>query len=456
MANGDPDTTELQPQPPVPFSTPGTPALPNVSPGAGTALANPPGAPDPVTQQRIKILETQRQQLEAAGQRQQEAYEEKKRTLAPYYKQQLDASNQLTATSAQATQQLVESQQEIAPYRAPDLRQSMGEWMMVAAAFGALGNAFARGSTTNSLTAFSGMLEGANKGSLEAINQNYQTWEANAKQAEAYNRQALTKYKAIMDNAKLNWDVKSAQIKMVADQYQDDIMSSAAEQKNITAQMEIYDKQDRFAERMQYTRERFAWQQQYASQYTQRLKDRGQIMAMTAALRTDEVAEAAIRRFEPVAALNGRIMRDLSAKVNPSEWTSMNAFTQALRKAGGDKDVAQFNLALESYRTEVGRILNTNLGGGGALSVNAKRDADAMVAGTAPPDVILRVTKTFDQEMKYKQDLITADKKYQQGRIDAYGTTATPAPYEAPTAPPTIPPGTETETPTEVETYRFD
>jgi hypothetical protein len=433
MAELDTEQPEVPP-PPVP------------GPTATTALANPPAAtptPDPVAQERLKILETQRQQLEAAGQRQQEAYEEKKKVLAPYYKQQLAASNRLSATSAQATQQLVESQQEIAPYRAPDLRQSMGEWMMLAASFGAIGNAFSRGSTTTALTAFSGMLEGANKGSLEAINQNYQTWEANAKQAEAYNRQALTKYKAIMDNAKLNWDVKSAQIKMVADQYQDDIMSSAAEQKNITAQMEIYDKQDRFAERMQYTRERFAWQQQYASQYTQRLKDRQQLMAIGSALRTDENAEAAIRRFEPVAALNGRILRDLSAKVNPTEWTSMNAFTQALRRAGGDEDVNQFNLALQSYRTEVGRILNTNLGGGGALSVNAKRDADDMIAGTAPPNVILRLTKTFDQEMKYKQELITADKKYQQGRIDAYGTTATPEPYQPPEAPPTIPPGTQ-------------
>src|SRR6516164_6817058 len=332
MAELDTEQPEVPP-PPVP------------GPTATTALANPPAAtptPDPVAQERLKILETQRQQLEAAGQRQQEAYEEKKKVLAPYYKQQLAASNRLTATSAQATQQLVESQQEIAPYRAPDLRQSMGEWMMVAAAFGALGNAFARGSTTNSLTAFSGMLEGANKGSLEAINQNYQTWEANAKQAEAYNRQALTKYKAIMDDAKLNWDVKAAQIKMIADQYQDDIMSSAAEQKNITQMMEIYNKQDRFDERMQYTRERFAFQQQYANQYTQRLKDRGQIMAMTAALRTDEVAEAALHRFEPVAELNGRILRDLAAKVNPSAWTNMNAFQQELRRVGGDKDVGQF------------------------------------------------------------------------------------------------------------------
>src|SRR6516162_5237187 len=392
MANGCVNYPELPPEEP-PFGPP--PPKIALGPSATNSLANPPAALDPVAQERIKTMQTQRQQLEAAGKREQEAFEEKKKVLAPYYQQQLAASNKLAATSEAQTAQLEQNLQPLPQYNAPDLRQAMGSWMMVAAAFGAIGNAFARGSTTASLTAFSGMLQGANKGSLEAVNQNYQTWEANAKQAEAYNRQALTKYKAIMDNAKLNWDVKSAQIKMIADQYQDDIMSSAAEQKNITQMMEIYDKQDRFDERMRYTREHGAFQQQYANQYTQRLKDRGQIMAMTAALRTDEVAEAALHRFEPVAELNGRILRDLAAKVNPSAWTNMNAFQQELRRVGGDKDVGQFIGALESYRTELGRILNTNLGGGGALSVSAKNDANNIVQGAASPDVIIRVTKSF-------------------------------------------------------------
>jgi hypothetical protein len=357
------------------------------------------------------------------------------------------ASRGLARTSEQATRELLGSQQQISPYQPPDLRGAMGDWMMLAAGFGAIGNAFARSSSTAALTAFSGILNGANKGSLEAINQNYQTWEANAKQAEAYNRQALVRYKAVMDNAQLNWDQKAAQIKMTADQYQDAIMSSAAEQKNITAMMEIYDKQDRFAQGMKMRRESLDMRKKWYEDYDRRIqtaaKNRAQISAIGAALRTDEVAEAAIRRFEPIAEYNGKILRELAAKVNPTAWTSMNAFQQELRRVGGDKDVGQFIGALESYRTELGRILNTNLGGGGALSVNAKRDADNIVQGTAAPDVIIRVTKSFDQEMKYKKDLIEADRKFQQGRIDAFGTTQTAPGYEAPVEPPIIPPGTE-------------
>jgi hypothetical protein len=244
MAELDTEQPEVPPPPQV-----------AIGPSAGMALANPPAAspapaPDPAAEARAGAWNAQARRMEALTAREETLFEERQKALAPMYDEARAASRGLARTSEQATHELLASQQEIAPYRAPDFRQSMGEWMMMAAAFGAIGNAFSRGNATNALTAFSGILNGANKGSLEAINQNYQTWEANAKQAEAYNRQALVRYKAVMDNAQLNWDQKSAQIKMTADQYQDAIMSSAAEQKNITAMMEIYDKQDRFAEGM--------------------------------------------------------------------------------------------------------------------------------------------------------------------------------------------------------------
>ena len=234
-----------------PAQPPLGPAPPQIAigPNATTALANPPAAsptPDPAAAARAAAWNAQAKRMEALTAREEKLFEERQKKLAPMYDEARAASRGLARTSEQATQELLANQQEIAPYRAPDFRQSMGEWMMLAAAFGAIGNAFVRSGTANSLTAMAGILNGANKGSLEAANQNYQTWEANARQAEVYNRQALTRYKAVMDNAQLNWDQKSAQIKMTADQYQDAIMSSAAEQKNITAMMEIYDKQERF------------------------------------------------------------------------------------------------------------------------------------------------------------------------------------------------------------------
>jgi hypothetical protein len=82
----------------------------------------------------------------------------------------------------------------------------------------------------------------------------------------------------------------------------------------------------------------------------------------------------------------------------------------------------------------------------GVLAVKNQAEMDEMLPQGSPPGVINRVTKFFDQDVDYKRALIENDRKMQQGRIDAYGTTATPPTLEVPQAPPVIPPGTETPT----------
>jgi hypothetical protein len=462
MANGDAPDPQDQYLPPA--QPPLGPAPPQVAigPGAGMALANPPAAspaappaPDPADAARTAAWNAAAARMQALTEREEKLSKQKQKALAPMYDEARAASRGLARTSEQATQQFLASQQEIPPYHAPDFRQNMGSWMMMAAAFGAIGNAFARSSSANAFTAFAGMLNGANKGEVEVFDQQYQAWQANAKAAEAYNRQALTRYKAVMDNAQLNWDQKAAQIKMTADQYQDAIMSSAAEQKNITAMMEIYDKQDRFAQGMQVRRESLEMRKKWQDNWVERQKISKEMTAESAALRADEVADAALSRFEPVAAYQGKVLRDLIAKVNPSDYTSYNEFQQALRRAGGDADVNQFIASLESYRTELGKILGSNLQGAGSLTNQQKGEANNILQQGASPVVINRVTKFFESEFKYKRELVAADAKYRQGKLKALGTAAEPTPYEAPQMPPTIPPGTEgTETP--VEDYRFD
>jgi hypothetical protein len=420
---------------------------PQLTPGATGALANPPAAPDPEAQARAAAWNAQAERMQKLTAREESLFEERQKKLAPMYDEARAASRNLAGTSQRATAELIQSQLNIPPYRPPDLRQDAGNWMMLAAGFGAIAGAFSRYHTTTALNSFAGMLQGFNKGSLEAINQNYETWNANARQAEAYNRQALTRYKAVMDNAQLNWDQKANMIKMTADQYQDAIMSSAAEQKNITQMMEIYDKQDRFAEGMKMRRETLEMHKKYYDDYEKRVrtavKTRAEVNAIGAALKQDEVAAAAMSRYEAIAVQNGKVMRALIGKVNPTEYTDLNTFLQALKRKGGDQDVNQFIAARTSYNTELGRILNTNLQGAGALSNQARTEASEMLQPGAPPGVVNRVTKFFDQEMEYKKQLVEADRKYQQGRLDAYGTGATAPAYEAPEPPPIIPPGTE-------------
>jgi hypothetical protein len=460
MANGDaPDPQDQYLRPAQPPFGPAPPQV-AIGPGAGMALANPPSAPpttapDPADAARTAAWNAAAARMQALTEREEKLSEQKQKALAPMYDEARAASRQMQRTSAEATQELLSNQQEIPPYRTPDFRQNMGSWMMMAASFGAIANAFARSNTTTALTAFSGMLSGYNKGSLEVADQQYQAWQANAKQAEAYNRQALTRYKAVMDNAQLNWDQKAAQIKMTADQYQDAIMSSAAEQKNITAMMEIYDKQDRFAQAMQTRRESLQMRKQWQDNWVERQKISKEMTAESAALRADEVADAALSRFEPVAAYQGKVLRDLIAKVNPSDYTNYNEFQQALRRIGGDKDVNQFIASLESYRTELGKILGSNLQGAGSLTNQQKGEANNILQQGASPAVINRVTQFFEGEFKYKRELVAADAKYRTGKIKALGTAAEPTPYEPPAQPPVIPPGTE-DTTVPVEDYRYD
>src|SRR5215472_12064244 len=146
----DVDTSMLDPNP--------TPGAPPLTPGATGALANPP-TPDSEPQARAEYVRAQTQRLEAAGQREQQAYEEKKKRLEPFYNQQLAAGQQLIATSEKQTQRLQEMLQPIPPYNPPgDMRKEAGDWMMLAAGFGAIAGAFSRYHTTTALNAFAGML----------------------------------------------------------------------------------------------------------------------------------------------------------------------------------------------------------------------------------------------------------------------------------------------------------
>jgi hypothetical protein len=446
MANGDaPDPQDVYLPPAMPPFGPPRPQV-AIGPSATNALATPPGAPDPEKAAAAAFWKQQMERSQEIGQRQQEEYEEKKKTLAPLYAEQLAAGRRLSQTSEQATQQLLANQQQIPPYNPPgDMRADAGAWMMLAAGFGAIIGRHGASYNTAALNSFAGMLNGFNQGSLKAIEQNYETWNTNAKRAEAINRQALLRYKAVIDNARMNWDQKAAMIKATADQYQDNIMSSAAEQKNITTMMEMYDKRDLAGQRMEIARQNLERQKNYQENYKQRMIDRAEISAIGTALRNDEVAEAALNRFEPVATRNGELLRKLVDKVNPTEYTDLNTFYAALRRKGDDADVNNFRAALTSYNTELGKIINTNLQGAGALSNQARSEANDMLLPGSPPNVIVRVTKYFDQEMKYKKDLVAADMKYRQRQLDAYRTTGTTPPaYEPPEPPPLIPPGTET------------
>ena len=340
MANGDLDPNLFNP----------TPAMgrPGLTPGATGALATPPGpasGADAKMVARARALQAQTDLALAAGRREQELYAQKQKALAPLYDEQRAASRRLTQVSEAETQRFLASQQPIPQYQEPDLRTAAGAWMMAAAGFGAIIGRHGASYNTAALDGFAGMLNGFNKGSLDAITVNYKTWETNAKRAEALNAQALDRYKKVIDNAALNWDQKAAMIKATADQYQDMIMASAAEQKNITQMMELFDKQDRFRETMQFHREQLGLgmdklDAQLAQNGLKRNLDTGKVEMDDSEGSPFYARAKAIAEYKqaPIAGARGgaAMLMGLVQKINPNydatKWTGATAYA---RTAGG-------------------------------------------------------------------------------------------------------------------------
>jgi len=136
-------------------------------------------------------------------------------------------------------------------------------------------------------------------------------------------------------------------------------------------------------------------------------------------------------------------LRNLIAKVSPSEYTDLNSFYQALAKKGGDKDVYNFRAALRLYNVEIARIVsNPNLTG--VLTVTAQTEQAELLPPDVPPETIERVTRFFDQEISYRTALVERRRKFNEDRLHALGTNAAAPTYTPPEPPPLIPPGTET------------
>jgi hypothetical protein len=242
MANGD-DTALLDPRP--------TPGAPGLTPGAGMALANPPADQDAAdrAQQRAERAQAL-QDLRAAQAEEMRLARARQKEMAPLYSDYATQLKQFGRTSEQQTQSLIAGRKDIPEYQPEDMRTAASAWMMAASLFGALAGGLGRRHISDGLAAYTGMLEGFNKGSIAATEQNYKTWQANADRALEYNRRMTDEYKAIMQNAKLNLDQRAALIEMTANKWQDQLMIPMAQQKNITGMANLMFHQETAAEKL--------------------------------------------------------------------------------------------------------------------------------------------------------------------------------------------------------------
>jgi hypothetical protein len=171
------------------------------------------------------------------------------------------ASDKLTKTGDQALATLKSKSKDVGSYQPPDLRDASWQWMSLAATFGTIAGAFSRYHVTTALNAFSGAMQGYAQGNIYRLNEDFKTWKANADAALSNNDKALREYEATMSNAKLNLDQKMSEVQMISSKYQDELMASAAAQKNFTTVAQIMMKKEQLAAQLAQHQETIEYHQ---------------------------------------------------------------------------------------------------------------------------------------------------------------------------------------------------
>jgi lipopolysaccharide export system protein LptC len=229
------------------------PLSPQVTPGAEAALAG----GDDAAAERAKYYRSQRERLERLSTREEELYSKKEAEEAPLRRDLEQSIKQTARTSELATQKFMTNQADLPQFNADSARGDGFQWMSLAAGFGAIAGALSRYHTTTALNAFAAMNTGYAKGQLQVWDQKYQEWQANSERAREYNQRALREYRAVMDNAQLNLDAKSNLMKMTADKWQDQLMSNAAQLRDVERMTQLMTAQDRFDEGLKLRKDAF-------------------------------------------------------------------------------------------------------------------------------------------------------------------------------------------------------
>jgi hypothetical protein len=225
----DDDTTVTALEPPAGGDDAGAAPTPPASPAAPAEAGAAAPAPQRVSP-FAKDWDALQAQQKALGEEQSDIYRKRDAALAPFRAQQLRTAQQRMPQPPKL--------QEQEPFTPPS-QEAMHGWVVAAGMLGALAGLAGRKSATTGLTAMAGMNKGLADGNLLAFNQNYKTWEANSKAVQENNRVALDRYNAVLKNQKLNMEQQSAEIEIIATQFQDPLMANTARQKNITQMAQI-------------------------------------------------------------------------------------------------------------------------------------------------------------------------------------------------------------------------
>lgn len=120
------------------------------------------------------------------------------------------------------------------------------EWLTAAMFLGALAGGATRRPLTNSLAAFTGMVEGYNNGQKQKFDQSMRTWEAENKRVQEANDQANKAYDRILKARDLDNEQKLLMLQIEAARWDDQPMAQAATTRDRIAVAQLHDQRLRY------------------------------------------------------------------------------------------------------------------------------------------------------------------------------------------------------------------
>lgn len=236
----------------------------------------------------------------------------------------------------QAQEKLKDSRLKQGP--PPQKTDANSDWLAAATMIGALAGGLTRRHTTNALAAFTGAMQGYQEGSQQKFTDNMKTWEAERKRALDTEASALSDYKEIIENQKLDMEQMSTLLQMSAQTHKDEAMAAAAKSKNSLQVAQLYDTRaknqaaadtahDRISQQFELTQQRFTQQQAIA-----------QMRAIGVdPLKADDYIRG-IRNYDiaPLGLKGGAIMQLVAAMPGPDDHYDSTKFFKKKSQAVGE------------------------------------------------------------------------------------------------------------------------
>jgi hypothetical protein len=124
----------------------------------------------------------------------------------------------------------------------------------------------------------------------------------------------------------------------------------------------------------------------------------------------------------------------LVGKVNPSRFSTVNDWAQALERQGGSADAAELSSVLTTTQGELARLLTTaSAGGNSPVSDSARKELQRIADGTLAPSAFRRVLGRLRLESQMKVQFANDQIANAQAGLTGVATGHPPGPFAVPT-----------------------